>query len=361
MPAEHASPAGVPDDRTATTATTDPAGTSEAEVGGVEDETRAAEDESDELATNGPGHVELRTIVLPGRKIVFVPNLKAGCTSLLWMLARLAGLRAQRFETSSHGAVSPAMTIHTMSAWPSRLRWAEVSASDREAICADDAWLRLTTVRDPAPRLWSAWQSKLLLREPGFTRRFGDELWFPNVPESPEQIVREFRSFVQALTSDTPPYDAHWAPQTDVLAAAPPLNFVGRLESLDATLVRLREHVGAAWDKVSGAEENRSLLRYAPGLFDADTADVVNTYYAEDYARLGYPPVKAAPEQRDWHDRSRHQLDGIAALIRCHARIDELHRQARRASSYQRTVKQLRAENATLASLIDSSAQNRDV
>src|SRR5881392_2416876 len=67
-----------------------------------------------EVSAVGPGHVELRTIVLPGRKIVYVPNLKAGCTSVLGMLARLAGLGARRFERSPLGAVSRAMTIHTM-------------------------------------------------------------------------------------------------------------------------------------------------------------------------------------------------------------------------------------------------------
>ncbi|MGA9345650.1 MAG: hypothetical protein WBV37_11160, partial [Nocardioidaceae bacterium] len=64
------------------------------------------DDDSEEAEDKFPGqhHVEFRTIVLPNRKIVFVPMLKAGCTSLLWMLARVAGLKARRFERSVLGA-----------------------------------------------------------------------------------------------------------------------------------------------------------------------------------------------------------------------------------------------------------------
>ena len=51
---------------------------------------RQEDDDAPEVTDVDSGHVERRTIVLLGRRILYVPNLKAGCTSLLWMLAHLA-------------------------------------------------------------------------------------------------------------------------------------------------------------------------------------------------------------------------------------------------------------------------------
>ena len=37
-------------------------------------------------------HVAQRTVVLPQHRVLFLPMPKAGCTSVLWLLAELAGL-----------------------------------------------------------------------------------------------------------------------------------------------------------------------------------------------------------------------------------------------------------------------------
>ncbi len=325
------------------------------------DEPEAEElDDEHEASAVGPGHVELRTIVMPGRRIVYVPNLKSGCTSLLWMLARLAGLSERRFQRSPLGAVSRAMTIHTMSAWPQRYRWCELSTEEREAIASDDDWLRFTTLRDPSTRLWSAWQSKLLLREPGFHSRFGEQDWFPRLPEKPQDVVDDFRAFVRALGSSASPYDAHWAPQSDVLASAPPLNHVGRLETMGATLAVLRQHVGPSWDSVAGADENKSLLRYDPGLYDEETAEIVNAYYREDFSQFGYQPLNPGglPPLEPWTAAAGGLMNSVAALCHCHERIEDLHKQAKRGARDKERLQELKAENARLESWINSSAQS---
>ena len=319
------------------------------------------EEDADEPSDEFPGqqHVEFRTIVLPNRKIVFLPMLKAGCTSLLWMLSRVAGVKARRFEGSILGAVSPAMTIHTMSAWPDALRWCSLTDVQKAAISADESWLRFTTVRDPATRLWSAWQSKLLLREPGFTRRFGDEAWFPRIPTGPRDVIEDFRAFVHALASDHPPYDAHWGPQTDFIAAAPPLNHVGRLEFLDETTRLVQQHLGPDVQTVSGEQENRSLLRYDRALYDDEAAAVVNAYYADDFRQLGYEPLAPSPDPgalESWSVQAAVRLDPIAALCGAHARIEVLHRHAKTAKRRRLRVMALEVENARLESWIDAAA-----
>jgi len=60
-------------------------------------------------------HVDQRTVVLPELRVLFLPVPKAGCTTLLWLLADLAGLPLERFAKSTLPEVSPALTVHDMS------------------------------------------------------------------------------------------------------------------------------------------------------------------------------------------------------------------------------------------------------
>ena len=127
-------------------------------------------------------HVLERTVVLPEHKVLYLPVPKAGCTTVLWVLAELAGVAPETFERSALPEVSAALTVHDTALWPPELRLSSYEGEERERLLGEDGWLRFSLVRDPATRLWSAWQSKLLLREPRFVDAFGEAAWFPRVP-----------------------------------------------------------------------------------------------------------------------------------------------------------------------------------
>ena len=172
-------------------------------------------------------HVLERTVVLPRHRVLSLPTPKAACTNVLWTLAGLAGLPPDRFDRSPLPEVSPALTVHDMNLWPDELRLIRYEAAERERLLREDGWLRFSLVRDPAPRLWSGWQSKLLLREPRFADDFGDAPWFPRVPWAAREIVDDFRAFVAALGGGEGE-DVHWAVQHDLVAQLP-LDHVGRV------------------------------------------------------------------------------------------------------------------------------------
>ena len=44
-------------------------------------------------------HVELRTVVLPELRVLYLPIPKAGWTTVLWLLAELAGFQRRRSST----------------------------------------------------------------------------------------------------------------------------------------------------------------------------------------------------------------------------------------------------------------------
>jgi hypothetical protein len=275
-------------------------------------------------------HVLQRTVVLADLRVLFLPVPKAGSTSLLWLLAQLAGLPVERFARSTAPEVSPALTVHDMSLWRREHRLAEYDPAERERILTEDGWLRFSLVRHPGTRLWSAWQSKLLLREPRFVEMFGDQPWFPRVPERPADVIEDFRAFVAAL-GDGGAEDVHWAVQHDLVAQLP-LTHVGQVERMPETLALLRAHVGEAWPSDVG-RENPTPLPMPAGVFDAGADAVLRERHAADFEVFGYNGLPGGAE--NWEERVAPLLPAIATTIDEHARIGQLHHAARRAEAPQ--------------------------
>jgi hypothetical protein len=273
-------------------------------------------------------HVQQRTVVLPEHRVVFFPMPKAGCTSTLWLLAGIAGLSPDDFGRSALPEVSPALLVHDLARWPGRLRLSELDGEDRDRALHADGWFRFTIVRDPATRLWSAWQSKLLLREPKFVAKFGDRGWFPRVPAAPHEVIEDFHAFVAVLDQGDVD-DPHWAIQQD-MAGALPLNHVGRVEAMADTLRSLRVHLAPVeWDGPL-RRDNRTPLPLPAAAYPATVAASVDDHYAGDLAAFGYPPVVSRPgASDDWEAVVTPLLPLVRDLIDHNERIGQLSRLAR--------------------------------
>jgi hypothetical protein len=278
-----------------------------------------------------PNHVEQRTIVLDEQRVLYLPVPKAGWTTVGWILAEVAGLPSDLFEHSMLPGVSTSLTIHDMNLWGPGYRLADYEGEERERILTEDGWFRFSVVRNPSPRLWSGWQSKLLLREPRFFDLFWEEPWFPRIPERPEDMVEDFRRFAVAVAAGDA-VDVHWAIQSELLDRLP-IGHVGRLEKLDETLALLREHVGGANWPTEQRQENRTPVPLPPAAYDEEAAAALNGHYAEDFERYGYEPVAPAADvagMKKWSERVAPLLPIIRDTIDKHARIGQLHKVARR-------------------------------
>ncbi|HEX5467585.1 MAG TPA: sulfotransferase family 2 domain-containing protein [Gaiellaceae bacterium] len=303
-----------------------------------------------------PNHVEQRTIVLPEQRVVYLPVPKAGWTTIGWLLAEVAGLPRSLFEHSTLPSVSTGLTIHDMQLWGVGYRLADYEGEERERVLGEDGWFRFSVVRDPAPRLWSAWQSKLLFREPRFLESFGDEPWFPRVPETPADLLEDFRRFAAAAARNEA-VDVHWAVQHELIERLP-LEHVGRLEHLGETLERLREHLGATRWPTEMRRENRTPVVLAPGAYDTETAEAVNARYAVDFETYGYDPVEPSADDVAtiaWAEGVETLLPLIRDTIDKHARIGQLHSVARRVRHLERREsRQLGHANAPVLTNLES-------
>ena len=277
-------------------------------------------------------HVEQRTVVLPDLRVLYLPIPKAGCTTVLWLLAELGGVPVHTFDRSAWPGVSPALLIHDTGNWGEGRFLGDYEGEERERALTEEGWFRFSMVRNPVPRLWSAWQSKLLLREPRFLATFGEEPWFPRIPHRPSDLIEDFQRFVAAVAAGEA-VDVHWSVQHDLVSQLP-LTHVGRLERAADTIQLLREHVRAeVWPEERG-RENRTPLSLAPGAYDEEAAEAINEHYRADFEHYGYEPVrpsKDAAAQASWETDVEPLLPVLRDTIDKHARIGQLHTVARRA------------------------------
>lgn len=158
------------------------------------------------------------SFVLPEHKVVYISVTKVACTSLRWMVADLAGEDLESFYATTGAHQTRLMTIHR-----NRDHWHHVPQlhtmpySEIDRISRDKGWFIFAVIRDPWSRLWSGWQSKFLVRHQPYVDSYGDEPWFPRVPNSQEEVVEDFRKFVFARPWETNPElktDVHFKPQT---------------------------------------------------------------------------------------------------------------------------------------------------
>src|SRR5215217_3818345 len=133
------------------------------------------------------------TYVLPRFKTVYVSVPKAACTSLKWLIAELQGEDPERFHRSLSREVARSMTIHRRALWEHTPMLHELPDHD---------WFVFAVVRHPSARLWSAWQSKFLMREPRWMEEFADAPWLPGLPQSTQDVVEDFGRFVESIARD---------------------------------------------------------------------------------------------------------------------------------------------------------------
>ena len=273
-----------------------------------------------------PMHVK-PTYVMPQYKAVYVAVSKAACTSLKWLVADVMGEDPERFHAVPSRMVSRDMCIHLRGRW--RRTPTLHSLSDDELAAIDDSWMVFTVVRHPSARLFSAWQSKMLLREPRWVIKHGDDPWFPRVPASTDDVVEDFDRFAAAIAADPDGRvmrDRHFMPQFK--EAAPdrmPYTRIYDTSEIGVLMGDLERHLRAHGytGELRLKSSNETPLRPLERAFTPAVRAALEALYADDYAQLGYDEL-LPPKLHAGDEYPRAVFDEIARLVERHERIGDL-------------------------------------
>lgn len=232
-----------------------------------------------------------RTYAVPDARVMFVQVNKNACTSLKWMMAGIAGEDLAGFGPSLSASTGADDDIHDRRQWRKTPRLDAMDPELRAQIHPDNDWFVFAVIRDPRARLFSAWESKLLLENPGYTS-FRGEPWYPRHPVTVESVVEDFAKFVDLLVRE-PGHrirgDGHFRDQVELLHEdVVTYTEIYDVRDLGRLQVDLREHLDrVGWEGALRLPRlNDTPLRANAQAFPDGLEAQVEKIYAADFERF---------------------------------------------------------------------------
>jgi hypothetical protein len=277
------------------------------------------------------------SFVLPKQKMVYMSVTKVACTSLRWMVADLAGEDLEAFTRAGGAQQSRLMTIHGgRSRWKKTQQLSTMPLSELEKISPEDGWFVFAVVRDPWSRLWSAWQSKFLVRHTYYMDHYADEPWFPRVATTSEQVLEDYRKFVFARPWETHPNlrrDVHFWPQVrSVRPGAINYTKIYNLSEMSSLFSDIRGHLESLGQpsELYVPRANETPLAMTPEVLEGGVLEAVQDAYSRDFAAFGdrWDPERLKLAPSGW---TQDALDHAAFHTVANQRIGDLRNELRSA------------------------------
>lgn len=260
-------------------------------------------------------------------KLLYVATPKVACTSLKWWFADLEHVSEIIRDRAESTETSPELVIHDAFFKVAPNVTGLLPNALMEPLTSD-GYFRFAVVRNPYKRIFSAWQSKLLLREPlQVTPYLG--CGFYNQPiEKASDIALAFEGFLEhLLTNEASSYwDIHWTPQVDLLR--PDLiNYTKlvKIEDAKALSQALAIHLGESIsDPFAVRHVNESLIPYLPELVTERSSELILLLYAADFEVFGYS--KQPPKTNELFSEGQFDiaLKAIGIIRGRHQRFGEI-------------------------------------
>lgn len=292
------------------------------------------------------------TWVLPEHKIAYVAVAKNACTSIKWMLADLAGEDPRDIYRSHRAEVTRRMCIHDRGRWRHAKKPSDLTPGERSEIRTENGWFIFTVIRDPRVRVWSAWQSKFLQRDPIYMRMFADREWLPRLPASSVDVLEDFASFAKWLVAhpdDRILKDPHFAPQVSHLdRQSVPFTRVYDISELTSLVMDLNRHletIGSS-ETVTLDKENDTSLPVTGEVFAGAVREQLESVYADDLERFGdkWDFDRTLSKRVSWSEDSLRSIATRAAMgERIRDLADEFWRQRRALRKRDEEIRELRA------------------
>jgi len=229
-------------------------------------------------------------------KLLYVATPKVACTTIKWWFAALEGYSDDLRQLTDSAESDPELIIHDSHRVAPNVTG--INFQDLKNCLESDSFFRFAVVRNPYKRIFSAWQSKILVREPLQANRYIGTDFYHHPIASASDITNAFEQFLEhvALNEALSYWDQHWTPQVDLLR--PDLinySCLTRIEECEELTLQLREHLGVYIPSpFQNRRSNESIIPYMPEFVSERSAELIRTLYSQDFDLLGYdkqPPI----------------------------------------------------------------------
>jgi glycosyltransferase involved in cell wall biosynthesis len=225
-------------------------------------------------------------------KLLYVATPKVACTTIKWWFASLEGctdkIRESFVESSE---TDPELLIHDVFFRVAPHVTGLPLLNHAEAFGSDD-YFTFALVRNPYKRIFSAWQSKLLLQEPLQATPYLKCPFYHLPINTAADIRNAFECFLEHLAENESPiyWDYHWTPQKDLLRPdLIPYSKLAKIEEYETLNQELKTWLGADIPgPFEGRRTNESLIPYLPELVTERSVELIRKLYAQDFETFGY-------------------------------------------------------------------------
>ena len=260
-------------------------------------------------------------------KLIYIATPKVACTSLKWWFADLVGSSEKLKHYKGSDESDPDLIIHDIF----HKIAPDVTGLPPDVLAglfkADDFFC-FAVVRNPYERVFSAWQSKLLLREPLQIKPYIDHDFTTLPITSISDITQAFQGFLEFVTKheDTEYMDVHWTPQGDLLRPdLIPYSEIIQIENHARLKGVLQSHLGQTTSyPLDQYSTNKSLIPFSSVFFTDHSIRLIREFYADDFALFKYD-TEMPENKRTFSGAESDVIINAVHLIRArHQRMNEI-------------------------------------
>ncbi|SHN49039.1 sulfotransferase family 2 domain-containing protein [Desulfovibrio litoralis] len=279
---------------------------------------------------------------------LYVAVPKVACTTMKWWFAKLEAVDLDVSSIHKSLESTPELVIHDIANIAPHLTRLPLSVIE-EYLSKKDAFC-FTLVRNPYMRIFSAWQSKMLLQEPLRIIPYQKYDFCNYKIDNKKDISLAFEYFLEHLYAYEHPanfLDPHFMPQYKILRPDIfPYSLIVKLEEKEKLKEALKIHLGE--DVALPFEDkgnNVSLLSYNTEFITARSVELIKTIYQKDFEIFNYSTELPVSKKNISEQEISIAIQAINMIRWRHQRISEMR------SVSNNTINNLKNENATLQKL----------
>jgi glycosyltransferase involved in cell wall biosynthesis len=256
-------------------------------------------------------------------KILYVSTPKVASTSLKWWFASLEGCSQALRGLGEAAGSSSDQIVHEFHRVAPHVSGLEMDVLMESVL--SDSYFRFAVVRNPYKRIFSAWQSKILLQEPQQVAPFLEVELFQQPIKSAADVASSFEAFLEHLASNRASSfeEASWAPQTTLLR--PDLinySLLVKIENPSELHKALSEHLGEQTpDPFAEPTPSENIIPFLPAFITERSASLIRLLYAEDFDVFEYD--RQVPEGTEAFSEEKLDLafDAIRLIRESHQQL----------------------------------------